>query len=218
VELDGFAGNDNVVVFAATNRRDVLDPALTRPGRFDRNIEVTTPDISARIAIFKVHLERITLDLQARTFEDYAKRLASLTPGFTGADIANICNEAAILAARECRDTVGPKNFEMAAERIMAGLERKTLINDSEKKIVAVHESGHAVASWWLKSGLPLLKVTIIPRTKGSLGYAQYLPKENGLQSTEELLEEIIILLGGRCAEEHVFHEVKSLFFPPINF
>lgn len=210
VELDGFGSDENVVVFAATNRKDVLDEALTRPGRFDRNIEVTTPDIAARIEIFKVHLKNIVLDTKVRSFEDYAKRLASLTPGFSGADISNVCNEAAIVAAREEKEAVTPKDFEMAVERIMAGLERKTLINASEKRIVAIHESGHAIASWFLESGLPLLKVTIIPRTKGSLGYAQYLPKENSLQTKEELLETIIIALGGRVAEEILLGEVTT--------
>jgi len=210
VELDGFASDENVIVFAATNRPDVLDDALKRPGRFDRQVEVTTPDIGARIQIFKVHLEKIVLDTNVRTFEDYAKRLASLTPGFSGADIANVCNEAAIVAARGDKSAVTPKDFEMAVERIMAGLERKTLINESEKRIVAIHESGHAIASWFLESGLPLLKVTIIPRTKGSLGFAQYLPKENSLQTKEELLETIIIALGGRVAEEILLGEVTT--------
>lgn len=210
VEQDGFGSDYNVVVFAATNRHDVQDPALTRPGRFDRNIEVTTPDIQARVAIFKVHLEKIVLDLEVRSFEDYAKRLASLTPGFTGADIANLCNEAAIHAARNGKSSVGPKDFEISVERVMAGQERKTLMNPSEKKIVAVHESGHAIVSWFMKTGQPLLKLTIIPRTKGSLGYAQYQPKENQLQNEEELLEQICMILGGRCAEELFFGEVTT--------
>jgi len=175
------------VVFAATNRRGVLDDALTRPGRFDRLIEVTNPDILARIAIFKVHLQDIVLNTDKRSFEDYAKRMASLTPGFSGADIANVCNEAAIVAARSSKDRVEPKDFELAVERIMAGLEKKTIIKEEEKRIIAIHESGHAVSGWFLEFGAPLLKVTIIPRSKGSLGYAQYLPKENSLQTKEEL-------------------------------
>jgi AFG3 family protein len=201
VEMDGFGTDTNVVVLAATNRVDILDPALTRPGRFDRSIELTLPDLQARKEIFMVHLQNIKLD-PSKTLEEYAKRLATLSPGFSGADIANLCNEAAILAARKGKTKVSSEEFEAASERVLAGLERKKLISEEERKIVAVHESGHAVVSWFLEGGHPLLKLTIIPRSKGSLGFAQYLPNESSLETKEELMDRICCILAGRCSEE----------------
>jgi AFG3 family protein len=201
VEMDGFSTDQNVVILGATNRKELLDPALTRPGRFDRSIEVTLPDLEGRKQIFLVHLKPIKLD-PSRTPEEYAKRLATLTPGFSGADIANLCNEAAILSARKGKDFVSTDEFESASERVLAGLEKKRIISEEERKIVSVHESGHAVVSWFLEGGYPLLKLTIIPRSKGSLGFAQYLPNESSLQTKEELIDRICCILGGRCSEE----------------
>lgn len=158
VELDGFGTDTEVVVFAATNRKELLDNALIRTGRFDRSIEVTLPDLEGRKEIFNVHLSPLKLS-DEKTIDKYAKRLATLTPGFSGADISNICNEAAILAARNDRDAVTPYDFEMAVERVIGGLEQKRIVSDEERKTVAVHESGHAVVSWFLEGGDPLLKV-----------------------------------------------------------
>ena len=174
--MDGFGTNSNVVVLAATNRKELLDNALTRPGRFDRSIEIGLPDLEGRKQVFNVHLQNLKLNSE-KTLEDYAKRLATLTPGFSGADIANICNEAAILAARSNKQTVDAFDFENATERVIGGLEKKKIISPQERKTVAYHESGHAIVSWFLEGGYPLLKLTIIPRSKGSLGFAQYLPR-----------------------------------------
>lgn len=206
VEMDGFGSDENVVVFAATNRKDILDSALTRPGRFDRNIEVTLPDQEARTAIYKVHLEKIYTNEK----EEVAKRMASLSPGFSGADIRNVCNEAAINAARRDADIVEMKDFEIAIERVVGGLEKKVSMSKEEKRVVAVHESGHAVASWFLEHASPLLKLSIVPRSKGSLGFAQYLQKENSLQTKEALMDRIVFTLGGRCAEEIFFEDVTT--------
>ena len=161
VELDGFGTETEVVVFAATNRKELLDNALIRTGRFDRSIEVGLPDLEGRNEIFNVHLKPLKLS-DERTIDKYAKRVATLTPGFSGADISNICNEAAILAARNDRDAVTPHDFEMAVERVIGGLEQKRIVSDEEKKTVAVHESGHAVVSWFLEGGDPLLKVRLL--------------------------------------------------------
>ncbi|CAD8208215.1 unnamed protein product [Paramecium pentaurelia] len=209
VEMDGFGTDSTVVVLAATNMRDSLDPALTRPGRFDRNIEITLPDINGRKEIFLVHLKPIKLD-PSKTKEEYAKRLATLTPGFSGAEIANLCNEAAILAARQNSTYVTSYHFEQASERVMAGLEKKKFMSEEERKIVAFHESGHAVVSWFLAGGDPLLKLTIIPRSKGSLGYAQYLPNESNLQTMEELQDKICCVLGGRVSEKYFFQSITT--------
>jgi AFG3 family protein len=206
VEMDGFGSDENVVVFAATNRKDILDDALTRPGRFDRNVDVTLPDIEARKAIYMVHLEKILCDDK----ESVAKRMSSLSPGFSGADIRNVCNEAAIHAARREADIVELYDFEMAIERTIGGLEKKIQSNEEERKIVAIHESGHAIVSWFLEHASPLLKLTIIPRSKGSLGFAQYLPKENSLETEEALKDRIAFTLGGRVAEEVFFGEVTN--------
>ena len=183
---------------------------MTRPGRFDRNIEVNLPDLEGRRQIFHVHLKSIKLD-PSNTLDEFARRLATLTPGFSGADIANLCNEAAILAARHNKPHVETIDFEMASERVLAGLEKKNLLSEEEKKTVAIHESGHAVVSWFLEVGAPLLKITIIPRSKGSLGYAQYLPNESSLENKEDLLDRICYMLGGRCAEEVFFGKVWKM-------
>lgn len=204
--MDGFGSDTNVVVFAATNRKDVLDDALTRPGRFDRNIQVTLPDIEAREKIFLVHLEKILSDDKPAL----AKRLASLTPGFNGAEIRNACNEAAINAVRRDGDIVTYQDFEKAVERSIGGIETKSKNIEEIKKIVAIHESGHAVLSWFLEHASPLMKLTIIPRSKGDFSFAQYHQKEDSLQTLEMLKDRMVFLLGGRIAEELYFGEVTN--------
>ncbi|XP_053994494.1 AFG3-like protein 2 [Hylaeus volcanicus] len=207
VEMDGFNTTTNVVVLAATNRVDILDKALLRPGRFDRQIFVPAPDIKGRASIFKVHLAplRTTLDK-----DQLARKMASLTPGFTGADIANVCNEAALIAARDMNDNIQLKHFEQAIERVVAGMEKKTnVLQPEEKKTVAYHEAGHAVAGWFLEHADPLLKVSIIPRGKG-LGYAQYLPREQYLYTKEQLFDRMCMTLGGRVSEEIFFGRITT--------
>lgn len=207
VEMDGFTSTSNVVVLAGTNRPDVLDPALMRPGRFDRQIHIPPPDIKGRVSIFKVHLRPIKSDLN---FDEVSRKLAALTPGFTGADIANVCNEAALIAARYLSDKVNLKHFEQAIERVIGGLEKKTqVLQPEEKKTVAYHEAGHAVAGWFLEHADPLLKVSIIPRGRG-LGYAQYLPKEQYLYSKEQLFDRMCMTMGGRVAEEIFFGRITT--------
>ncbi|KAI1317950.1 AAA ATPase afg3 [Mortierella claussenii] len=205
VEMDGFGSNEHVVVLAGTNRPDVLDDALMRPGRFDRHIAIDRPDIKGRQDIFKVHLRPI------KTNEDIPKlsqKLAALTPGFSGADIHNVCNEAALIAARHNKDTVTESDFEAAIERVIVGLEKKSkVLSPEEKKTVAYHEAGHAVAGWYLEHADPLLKVSIIPRGVGALGYAQYLPKDQYLYSTQQLMDRMCMTLGGRVSE-HIFFDV----------
>jgi len=204
-EMDGFGTNNGVIVLAATNRADMLDPALLRPGRFDRHIYLELPNMKEREEIFKVHLRPIvydtTIDIQF---------LAAQTPGFSGADIANICNESALIAARKKKDKVGRADFLEAIDRIIAGLERKgKIISPAEKKIIAYHEAGHAVVSWLLKQVDPLIKVSIIPRGK-SLGAAMYLPEEKQLHSESYFKEHLCATLGGRAAEEVIFGEISS--------
>ncbi|PNF15812.1 AFG3-like protein 2 [Cryptotermes secundus] len=207
VEMDGFNTTTNVVVLAATNRVDILDKALLRPGRFDRQIFVPAPDIKGRASIFKVHLQPLKTNLDKI---DLARKMAALTPGFTGADIANVCNEAALIAARDLSDAINMKNFEQAIERVVAGMEKKTnVLQPEEKKTVAYHEAGHAVAGWFLQYADPLLKVSIIPRGKG-LGYAQYLPKEQYLYSKEQLFDRMCMTLGGRVSEELFFGRITT--------
>merc|ERR1719167_1112035 len=207
VEMDGFNTTSGVVVLAATNRVDILDNALMRPGRFDRQIYVGAPDIKGRASIFKVHLDKLKTQLDK---DDLARKLASLTPGFSGADIANVANEAALIAARDAGDTIVLKNFEAAIERVVAGLEKKTqVLGPEEKKTVAYHEAGHAVAGWFLEFADPLLKVSIIPRGKG-LGYAQYLPREQFLYTTEQLNDRMCMTLGGRAAEQIFFGRITT--------
>lgn len=207
VEMDGFNTSSNVVVLAATNRIDILDKALLRPGRFDRQIFVPPPDIKGRASIFKVHLGPLKTDLDKT---EVARKLAALTPGFTGADIANVCNEAALIAARDLSQSISYKNFEAAIERVVAGLEKKTkVLQPEEKKTVAYHEAGHAVCGWFLEHADPLLKVSIIPRGMG-LGYAQYLPKEQYLYTKEQLFDRMCMTLGGRASEEIFFKRITS--------
>ncbi|XP_071344361.1 mitochondrial inner membrane m-AAA protease component AFG3L1-like isoform X2 [Trachinotus anak] len=209
VEMDGFNSSTNVVVMAGTNRADILDPALMRPGRFDRHIYIGPPDIKGRASIFKVHLRPLKLDSSIEV-EVLARKLAALTPGFTGADIANVCNEAALIAARHLKQHINTNHFEQAIERVIGGLEKKTqVLQLPEKTTVAYHEAGHAVAGWFLEHADPLLKVSIVPRGKG-LGYAQYLPKEQYLFTREQLFDRMCMMLGGRVAEQVFLHRVTT--------
>jgi len=206
VEMDGFATDSGVIILAATNRPDVLDSALLRPGRFDRMISIDKPDLNGREAIFRVHLKPLKLagDVEA-------KKLAAQTPGFAGAEIANVCNEAALIAARHNKTAVDMKDFQDAVDRVIGGLEKKNkLISPEEKKIVAYHESGHAVAAWFLEHANPLVKVSIVPRGVAALGYAQYLPREQFLYTYEQLFDEMCMTLGGRAAEEIIFGQVST--------
>ncbi|KAI9295674.1 ATP-dependent metallopeptidase Hfl [Neoconidiobolus thromboides FSU 785] len=208
VEMDGFGTDSHVVVLAGTNRPDVLDSALMRPGRFDRHISIDRPDIIGRSAIFKVHLRPIVTSLNKETI---AKKMAALTPGFAGADIANVCNEAALIAARHMKDEVEETHFEQAIERVIAGLEKKTkVLSPEEKKTVAYHEAGHAVSGWYLQHADPLLKVSIIPRGAGALGYAQYLPKDQYLFTREQLFDRMCMTLGGRVSEQIFFNTITT--------
>eukprot|EP00730_Choanoeca_flexa_P016057 TRINITY_DN7509_c0_g1_i1.p1 TRINITY_DN7509_c0_g1~~TRINITY_DN7509_c0_g1_i1.p1 ORF type:complete len:760 (+),score=254.58 TRINITY_DN7509_c0_g1_i1:185-2464(+) len=208
VEMDGMESSESVVVLAGTNRPDILDPALLRPGRFDRQITIDLPDIKGRRSIFNVHLKPIESTLDK---DDLAKKLATLTPGFSGADIANVCNEAALIAARHLATEVNLDHFEQAIERVIAGLEKKTrVLSLEEKRTVAYHEAGHAVCGWYLEHADPLLKVSIIPRGSAALGYAQYLPQEKFLFSTQQLLDRMCMMLGGRVAEELVFERITT--------
>ncbi|KAI3634651.1 hypothetical protein MIR68_007032 [Amoeboaphelidium protococcarum] len=208
VEMDGFTSSEHVVVMAGTNRPDILDPALTRAGRFDRHITIDKPDVKGRAEIFKVHLKPIKTDLD---LDALSQKLAVLTAGFSGADIANVCNESALIAARFNQDHVEEKHFEQAIERVIAGLEKKSrVLSPEEKKTVAYHEAGHAVAGWYLKYADPLLKVSIIPRGVAALGYAQYLPKDQYLLSTNQLLDRMCMTLGGRVSESIFFESVTT--------
>ncbi|KAG8969781.1 AAA ATPase afg3 [Tulasnella sp. 419] len=210
VEMDGFGTSEHIVVLAGTNRPDVLDPALLRPGRFDRHIAVDRPDVSGRRGIFKVHLKPLLLHPEL-PMEQIAEKLSVMTPGFSGADIANVCNEAALHAARRAATYVEERDFETAIERVIAGLERKSrVLSKDEKKIVAYHEAGHAVCGWYLEHADPLLKVSIIPRGVGALGYAQYLPLERYLMSTAEVVDRMCMTLGGRVSEEIFFNEITT--------
>ncbi|VEU20702.1 DEKNAAC101635 [Brettanomyces naardenensis] len=209
VEMDGFESSDHVVVLAGTNRPDMLDKALLRPGRFDRHIYLDKPDIEGRKAIYKVHLR--PLKMKDPVTDQFAGRLAAMTPGFSGADIANCCNEAALIAARHMADYVELKDFEQAIERVIVGLERKTrVLSPEEKKTVAYHEAGHAICGWYLKYADPLLKVSIIPRGQAALGYAQYLPADQYLISEEQFEHRMIMALGGRVSEELNFEDVTT--------
>ncbi|MEQ9303847.1 MAG: ATP-dependent zinc metalloprotease FtsH, partial [Marinoscillum sp.] len=206
VEMDGFSTDSGVIILAATNRPDVLDSALLRPGRFDRQISIDKPDIVGREAIFKVHLKPIKLHENVDP-----KKLAAQTPGFAGAEIANVCNEAALIAARRNKKQVDMADFQDAVDRVIGGLEKKNkIISPEEKKIVAYHEAGHAVAGWFLEHADPLVKVSIVPRGVAALGYAQYLPKEQFLYQTEQLMDEMCMALGGRAAEELIFGKIST--------
>jgi AFG3 family protein len=207
VEMDGFNTTTGVVVMAGTNRPDVLDPALLRPGRFDRMISIDPPDIKGRIEIFRVHLKSLKLE---QPVDYYAERLAQMTPGFVGADIANVCNEAALIAAREGDKHITLLHFDKAVDRVIAGLEKKNrVLSPKEKETVAYHEAGHAVVGWFLKHADPLLKVTIIPRGR-ALGFAQYTPTERYLYSKDQLLDIMCKTLGGRCAELLTFNRIST--------
>ena len=205
VEMDGFSSDKGVIILAATNRPDVLDNALKRPGRFDRQIMIDKPDLKSREEIFHVHLKVI------KTGENVdANKLAAMTPGFVGADIANICNEAALIAARRDKASVEMDDFNAAVDRVIGGLEKKhKIISKDEKRVIAYHEAGHAVSSWFLKYANPLVKVSIVPRGR-SLGAAWYLPDERNITNTEQLQDEMAAILAGRAAEEIVFGKIST--------
>lgn len=208
VEMDGFSTTAGVVVLAGTNRADVLDKALLRPGRFDRQIYIDKPDIKGRRDIFRVHLKPLKL---ADPVEDVSRRLATLTPGFAGADIANVCNEGALIAARKSKKTVDLGDLEAAIERVIAGLEKKNrILSPEEKKIVAYHEAGHATVGWFMEHSDPLLKVSIIPRGSAALGYAQYQPRDQYLYTREQLMDRMCLMLGGRIAESIIFGKIST--------
>jgi len=206
VEMDGFSTDKGVIMMAATNRPDILDSALMRPGRFDRQIGIDPPDIIGREEIFKVHLKSIKVAADV-----LPNVLSEMTPGFAGADIANICNEAALIAARRNKTEVDLDDFNYALDRVIGGLEKKNkLISPKEKEIIAYHEAGHAICGWYLEHASPLVKVTIVPRGLGTLGYAQYLPKEEYIIRTEQLLDRMCMTLGGRAAEKIVFDKIST--------
>ncbi|XP_061030276.1 LOW QUALITY PROTEIN: AFG3-like protein 1 [Eubalaena glacialis] len=211
VEVDGFSSTTNVMVLAGTNRPDILDPALTRPGRVGRQVYIGPPDIKGRSSIFRVHLRPLKLD-ESLSEDALARKLAALTPGFTGADISNVCNEAALIATRHLSPFVREKHLEQAVERVIGGPEKKTrVLQPSEKMTVAYHEAGHAVVGWFLEHADPLLKVSIIPRGKG-LGYAQCLPREQYLHTREKLSDRLCAVLGGggRVAEQLFFGQITT--------
>ncbi|MCS6819316.1 MAG: ATP-dependent zinc metalloprotease FtsH [Chitinophagales bacterium] len=206
VEMDGFSSEKGVIIIAATNRQDILDSALLRPGRFDRVISIDKPDLKGREQIFKVHLKNIKIAPEVDPH-----KLAAMTPGFAGADIANICNEAALIAARKDKKQVEMEDFSDAIDRTIGGLEKKNkLISPEEKKIIAYHEAGHAICGWFLEHAHPLVKVSIVPRGVAALGYAQYLPKEKYIETTEEMLDRMCMTLGGRAAEKIVFGKIST--------
>ncbi len=206
VEMDGFNTDKGVIIMAATNRPDVLDSALLRPGRFDRQILIDKPDRRERAEIFRVHTRRLVLHDNVNP-----EVLAGQTPGFAGAEIANVCNEAALLAARAEKESIEMEDFEQAIDRVIAGLEKKNkLISPEERKIVAYHEAGHAIAGWFLEHTDPVVKVSIIPRGLAALGYAQYLPEERYLYTKEALLDRMTMAVGGRVAEEIVFGRIST--------
>jgi AFG3 family protein len=206
VEMDGFGTDSGIIVLAATNRPDVLDTALLRPGRFDRQITIDKPDLKGREAIFKVHLKPIKVSEKVNVY-----KLAEQTPGFAGADIANVCNEAALIAARKGKTAVDMSDFQDAVDRVIGGLEKKNkIISPEEKKIIAYHEAGHAICGWYLEHAYPLLKVTIVPRGTAALGYAQYTPKEQYLYNTDQLIDQICMTLGGRASEEIFFGKIST--------
>ena len=206
VEMDGFSGESGIIVLAATNRPDVLDTALLRPGRFDRQISIDKPDLKGREHIFKVHLKPIKISTRVDIH-----KLAEQTPGFAGADIANVCNEAALIAARKGKEHVEMEDFQDAVDRVIGGLEEKNkIISHEEKKIIAYHEAGHAICGWYLEHAYPLLKVTIVPRGVAALGYAQYTPREQYLYDTDQLMDQICMTLGGRASEEIFFGKIST--------
>ncbi len=206
VEMDGFPTDKGVILMAATNRPDILDQALLRPGRFDRQIGIGRPDLKGREQIFRVHLKNIRIAPDVTP-----EALAEMTPGFVGADIANVCNEAALIAARRNKTAVDMDDFHYALDKVIGGLEKKNkIISPEEKQIIAYHEAGHAICGWYLEHAHPLVKVTIVPRGLAALGYAQYLPKEQYITRKEKLLDEICMTLGGRAAESVVFGKIST--------
>ncbi len=206
VEMDGFGTDLGIIILAATNRPDVLDTALLRPGRFDRQITIDRPDLVGREAIFKVHLMPIKISQKLDIH-----KLAEQTPGFAGADIANVCNEAALIAARKNKEAVDMSDFQDAIDRVIGGLEKKNkIISPEEKEIIAYHEAGHAICGWYLEHAYPLLKVTIVPRGTAALGYAQYTPKEQYLYNTDQLIDQICMTLGGRASEDIFFGKIST--------
>ena len=206
VEMDGFGTDLGIIILAATNRPDVLDSALLRPGRFDRQITIDRPDLVGREAIFKVHLMPIKISQKLDIH-----KLAEQTPGFAGADIANVCNEAALIAARKNKEAVDMSDFQDAIDRVIGGLEKKNkIISPEEKEIIAYHEAGHAICGWYLEHAYPLLKVTIVPRGTAALGYAQYTPKEQYLYNTDQLIDQICMTLGGRASEDIFFGKIST--------
>jgi len=206
VEMDGFGTNVGVIILAATNRLDVLDSALLRPGRFDRQVSIDKPDLVGREQIFNVHLKPLKL-----AEEVDAKKLSAQTPGFAGAEIANVCNEAALIAARKNKKAIEMQDFQDAVDRVIGGLEKKNkIISPEEKKIVAYHEAGHAISGWFLEHADPLVKVSIVPRGVAALGYAQYLPKEQFLYTTEQLVDSMCMTMGGRVAEDITFGRIST--------
>ncbi|KAL2502925.1 ATP-dependent zinc metalloprotease FTSH 10 [Forsythia ovata] len=208
VEMDGFGTTAGVVVLAGTNRPDILDKALLRPGRFDRQITIDKPDIKGREQIFRIYLDKLKLEQEPSY---YSERLAALTPGFAGADIANVCNEAALITARSDDTLITIEHFESAIDRVIGGLEKKNkVISKMERRTVAYHESGHAVASWFLEHAEPLLKVSIVPRGTAALGFAQYVPNENLLMTKEQLFDMTCMTLGGRAAEQVLLGRIST--------
>ena len=206
VEMDGFGTDLGIIILAATNRPDVLDSALLRPGRFDRQISIDRPDLVGREAIFKVHLTPIKISEKLDIF-----KLAEQTPGFAGADIANVCNEAALIAARKNKEAVDMTDFQDAIDRVIGGLEKRNkIISPEEKEIIAYHEAGHAICGWFLEHAYPLLKVTVVPRGSAALGYAQYTPKEQYLYNTDQLMDQICMTLGGRASEDIFFGKIST--------
>ncbi|GAU49177.1 hypothetical protein TSUD_133720 [Trifolium subterraneum] len=206
--MDGFGTTAGVVVLAGTNRPEILDKALLRPGRFDRQITVDKPDIKGRDKIFQIYLKTIKLD---RVPSYYSPRLAALTPGFSGADIANVCNEAALFAARNEETQVTMDHFDAAIDRIIGGLEKKNkVLSKLQRRTVAYHEAGHAVAGWFLEHTEPLLKVTIVPRGTSTLGFAQYVPNDNLLMTKEQLSDMTCMTLGGRAAEKILIGTIST--------
>ena len=204
-EMDGFGTNSGVIILAATNRADILDKALLRAGRFDRQIHVDLPDLNERKAVFEVHLKPLKLD---NTVDP--DTLARQTPGFSGADIANVCNEAALIAARHKKNAVGKQDFLDAVDRIIGGLEKKTkIMTTNEKRSIALHEAGHATISWFLEHANPLIKVTIVPRGR-ALGAAWYMPEERQITTKEQMLDEMCATLGGRAAEELFIGQIST--------
>ncbi len=206
VEMDGFPTDKAVILMAATNRADVLDGALMRPGRFDRQIGIDLPDLKGREQIFHVHLRNIKISEEVN-----AAALSEMTPGFAGADIANVCNESALIAARRNKTGVDMDDFNYALDKVIGGLERKSrIIAPAEKEIIAYHEAGHAICGWFLEHAMPLVKVTIVPRGIGTLGYAQYLPKDEYITRTEAILDRMCMTMGGRAAESIIFDKIST--------